>query len=144
AEARRKRELTEQRVAEAMRQAQEIRAQLETDLRRPGNLALLINDPGRWLAPIEAAKALLDRDAAHRDGADGPIAEDLLLDLQRLADQIQRDDANRRLALRLEKIRLDRSTWIADGFDFALALREYPAAFQEAGLCLPVDATGFE
>lgn len=140
-EARRKRELAEQGMADAMRQARAISDRLTAELRLPGGVALLLNDPARWSASIEAAQASLDHTAALKAGADGAVAEDLLRDFQQLAHQIQRHEADRQLALKLEKVRLDRSTWIDGAFDFALALREYSAAFEQAGLASVVNRT---
>jgi hypothetical protein len=142
AKAQRKRALAEQGMADALRQARELRARLNTELRQPGGVALLLNDPGRWASSLEAAQAALDRAAAIKVSVDGRVDAGLLQDLQMVADDLQRDQADRLLTLRLEKIRLDRSTWISGRFDFAFALREYPAAFEQAGFCQPTDAAG--
>src|SRR5262249_27219120 len=39
-----------------------------------------------------------------------------------------------RLATRLEKIRLDRATWVEGGFDYRTAAEEYPKAFAGFGV----------
>src|SRR5262249_3647454 len=47
------------------------------------------------------------------------------------------DQADRRLALELEKVREDRSAFIENKFDLAWAEREYPKIFERAGLTVP-------
>ena len=49
--------------------------------------------------------------------------------MDRLEQQLTSDQADYELALRLEKIRMDRATWVEGGFDDRKAADEYPKAF---------------
>src|SRR5262249_8680752 len=53
--------------------------------------------------------------------------------LDRLEQQLAADEADYRLALRLEKIRLDRGTWVAGAFDNRTAVEEYSKALAGFG-----------
>ncbi len=54
--------------------------------------------------------------------------------LAALEDHLQQHEAAFTLAVRLEKIREDRSVIVEGKFNHALALREYPQAFADAGI----------
>jgi eukaryotic-like serine/threonine-protein kinase len=134
AEALRKHDLAEQRVDDALRQARQMRAALHAELMQAGGVFRLLNEPARWSASIAGASAALERARAVNKGTDAALADDLVQQLQALALLLEQDDADRKLALRLEKIRLDRSTWIDGQFNLALAEREYPRAFLHMGV----------
>jgi tetratricopeptide (TPR) repeat protein/tRNA A-37 threonylcarbamoyl transferase component Bud32 len=142
AEARRKRELAERGVAEALDQGKKIHDGLLAELAQPTGVTQLLNDPARWSAPIATAYSVLARAAALRKNADSEFDETLVSQMDLLALQIMQDDADRRLALRLEKIRLDRATWSDGTFDIESALRDYPTAFQQARLCAAPTSAG--
>jgi tetratricopeptide (TPR) repeat protein len=117
-------------------QAVQTRAQLHGALRRRGGVQELLNQPARWQAQLRLARnewQLAHDLAARAEQAVGPA---LATALQELDKDLQRDEADYNLALRLEKIRLDKAVWVEGKFDGAQARREYPLAFQDAGLSL--------
>jgi tetratricopeptide (TPR) repeat protein len=136
----RKLALAEQGVAEALQQAEDTRRELHQILRQPGGVFGLLNDPARWQALTQAARGSLQRAAALLANAGPRARAELGRHKWRLEAEVGRDDADRTLALRLEKIRLDRAALVEGKFDYAQAEREYPRAFQRAGLGQPGDA----
>jgi serine/threonine protein kinase/cytochrome c-type biogenesis protein CcmH/NrfG len=126
--------LAEQAIGDAVEQAEKSRADLDQILRRPGGVFGLLNEPGRWQAHIQLAQAGVDRAKALLANADAPIKPDLNTRLQHLETLLGQDESDLQLALRLEKIRMDRSAWIKGKFDSATAHREYPRAFAAAKL----------
>jgi tetratricopeptide (TPR) repeat protein len=127
---------TKQGVRQALEQAARLRAELHTELKDKGTRTLL-NQPARWHALIKTAQSELARAQVLAAGAEGPLDAALTGRMQRLARALAGDEADYRLALRLEQIRLDRAV-IVEGktFDFAQAEREYPLAFAAAGLAV--------
>jgi tetratricopeptide (TPR) repeat protein len=115
-------------------QAGQTRAQLHDALRRRGGVQELLNQPARWQAQIHVARDQwqLAHDLAAR--AERAVDPALATALQELEKDLQRDEADYSLALRLEKIRLDKAIWIEGKFSGDQARREYPLAFKDAGL----------
>jgi len=136
ADARRKRELAEQQITDALEQAQQIHDGLRAELANPGGVFHLLNDPARWHAQVDGANAALERARVVQAGAEGAIDEALVKKLDALSDLVQQDAADRSLAVLLEKIRLDRSTWFEGFFDVHSSARDYPRAFADARLSL--------
>jgi serine/threonine-protein kinase len=131
--------LAQQGVAKALKQAEDTRHELHKMLGKPGGVFDLLNDPARWQALIQAARGSLQRAAALLANAGPKARAELARRLRRLEVVLSRDDADRTLALRLEKIRLDSAAMVEGEFDHAQAEREYPRAFQGAGLGQPGD-----
>jgi serine/threonine-protein kinase len=98
------------------RRETELRQGVETDLQT----AATLRDQARWAT----ARRVLAR-TRERLGETGPA--DLLEQLEQATGALE-------LAARLDDIRQKRSMWVEGKFDTATALREYPAAFAEAGL----------
>jgi tetratricopeptide (TPR) repeat protein/tRNA A-37 threonylcarbamoyl transferase component Bud32 len=140
AEEGRKLALAEQGVDEALKQGEETRRALHQLLRKPGGVFGLLNDPARWQALIQAARGSLQRAAALLANAGPKARGELARRLRRLEAELGRDDADRALALRLEKIRLDKAAIVEGKLTVAQAEREYPRAFRGAGLGQPGDA----
>jgi tetratricopeptide (TPR) repeat protein/tRNA A-37 threonylcarbamoyl transferase component Bud32 len=128
--------LAEQGVGEALKQAEAARRQLRQTLGRPGGVFGLLNEPARWQGSIQAAQGSLDRAAALLANARPGAHADLERRLRDLEADVRRDDADRVLALRLEKIRLDTAVIVERKFDEAQARREYPRAFHDAGMAI--------
>jgi tetratricopeptide (TPR) repeat protein len=136
AEAAGKRAITEQQAGQALAQVATMRAQLRTVLRKPGGVQQLLNQPGRWEVHLKAARAELTRARAIVASADVSVASELTDRMRKVDHELGQDEADHRLAARLEKIRLDRASVVEGKFDYAGALREYPPAFAAAGLVL--------
>src|SRR5262249_54383617 len=101
---------------------------------KQGGVFALLNDPARWEGMVKAGQAALERARALAARAGGPVAAELTAEMAALHNLLQDDDRERLLAQRLEKVRLDRSTWTKQSFASAAALQEYPRAFLGAGL----------
>jgi tetratricopeptide (TPR) repeat protein/serine/threonine protein kinase len=127
----RKQAIADEKVRRGLEQARQTRAELHKVLKQPGGVQALLNQPARWQAQLKSARADWQRANDHAEAAVGPQWTNLLKTLDK---ELTRDQADYDLALRLEKIRLDRATVVKGNFNFALAQQEYPAAFAEAGL----------
>jgi serine/threonine-protein kinase len=136
AEAARKLALTEQAVRQSLDQAQDSHDKLLAALNKPGEVQELLNQPARWELQLRTSRADWQRAQALAANAEGSLDPELTEGLQKLEQQLVRDQADYKLALGLEKIRLDQATWVEGKFDTAQALKEYPQTFQEAGLVL--------
>lgn len=135
-EAKRQRLATEQGIDDALKRAEKIRGDLHDELCKPGGVQALLNQPARWAAYLKGAGAelALVRTLAARAGDELNAAWTMRMrDLER---DLQIDEADYRLAVRLEKIRLDKAVSKKGKFDYAQAEREYPKAFEEAGLAI--------
>jgi serine/threonine-protein kinase len=135
---------SEQGIAAALKQSQQLQEGLHTRLAQPGGVARLLNQPGEWQQLIATAQANLKTARELQAGAEGQISEELNRQLTQLEKSLHQDEADRKLALRLEKIREDRTTAVEGKLQFALALREYPIAFAEAGLAVPEEDAQLE
>jgi eukaryotic-like serine/threonine-protein kinase len=128
--------LTEQAVRQALDQARHTRADLLAVLKTPGGVHGLLNQPARWEAQLQAARYDWQRArdlAATAEGTLDPESTDLL---RQVDEELDRDQADYRLALRLEQIRLDKAAAVDAAFGYAQAEQEYPRAFEEAGLAV--------
>jgi serine/threonine protein kinase/tetratricopeptide (TPR) repeat protein len=127
--------LRQRSVREALEQTAAVRQEYQTILARGGGVFKLLDQPERWHAQIQVARASLEKASglAHSGPADMGVEMQQIEDLQQAIDQ---DDEDRRLALRLEKIRIDRATAIQGRFDNATPAREYPLAFADGGFKL--------
>lgn len=123
-----------QSVREAVEQTEKARQEYAGVLRTPGGIFGLLNEPERWRSQIQVAGAFLNRAQGLMRGNDGDYDAELQRQLKELQDSLDMDEKERRTALRLEKIRIDRATAIQGRFDNATPAREYPLAFAEAGL----------
>ena len=121
--------LTEQGVRQAVEQAAKIRGELHAVLTKPGGVQELLNQPGRWNFLIQSAQSELAQARRSSARAETRLNAELTQALHKLEEQLSGDEADRLLALRLEKIRLDKATWVEGGFDYRKAAAEYPQAF---------------
>ncbi len=133
-EAARKQALTEQAVRQGLKQAREGHERLHADLRKPGGVQGLLNQPARWEVQLKVARADWQRAAALAAGAEGALDPALADALAELDRTLTRDRADYELAVRLETIRLEGVTARGRAFDYARTERAYQRAFQEAGL----------
>jgi serine/threonine-protein kinase len=133
AETDRKKALAERAIQDALQHANKARDELHQVLQRPGGAFFLINEPSRWENHLQKAHAHLARTKSFLDKFDDVIDANLKDQVNALHKQLADDEADRLLALRLEKVRLDSSTF-AQKFDYAMADREYPKAFAAANM----------
>ena len=133
-EGQRKQAIADAATRHTLDQAEQGHGELQATLREPGGVLGLLNQPSRWKASIDLARASLDQAratlASIEDRADPELAERAA----QLGALLRRDDADRLLAVALEKIRMDRSAWVEGKFDYARAAKGYPRVFAEAGL----------
>lgn len=124
-----------QSARDALAQANQSHGELHQLLRKPGGVFVLLNDPSRWHASLQVANASLER--AHALLADADAADPELANaVAALEAQVQTDDADRQLSLRLEKIRADKAVLVQGKTDYSRAARDYPKAFASAGLAV--------
>ncbi len=121
--------LIDQGVRQAVEQAAKIRGELHAVLAKPGGVQELLNQPGRWSFLIQSAQSELAQARRSTARAETRLSAESTQALHKLEEQLSGDEAHRLLALRLEKIRLDRATWVEGSFDFRKAAAEYPQAF---------------
>jgi eukaryotic-like serine/threonine-protein kinase len=151
------RDVAEASARLALDEAEQRRAELDAILQKPRGVFGLVNDPAGWQAKIEAARASLERARAVLAGADEGVDPELAERVAALHPLLDRDDADRVFALRLEKVRMDRATvlvsaaqvkrvrrtdqaaFFEDLFDTAKAAEDYPRIFGEAGIVVLED-----
>src|SRR5205807_9482430 len=121
--------LTEQGVRQALEPVARIRGELHAVLTKPGGVQELLNQPGRWNFLIQSAQSELAQARRSATRADGSLSAELRQALHELEEQLPGDEADRLLALRLEKIRLDLATLVEGRFDNRKGVAEYSQAF---------------
>jgi serine/threonine-protein kinase len=127
--------LRERDIGEALAQARQARGELLDKLRQPGGVHDLINNPTTWKHHIQSAQGALRRARDREKDAEDPVAEALLAEIESLGKLVIQDAADRKLALALEKVRLDQATSAVGGkFDMTSLVRAYDRVFAEAGL----------
>jgi serine/threonine-protein kinase len=127
--------LRERDIAEALAQARQARGELLDKLRQPGGVHDLLNNPTTWKHHIQSAQGALRRARDREKDAEDPIAEALLAEIESLEKLVIQDAADRKLALALEKVRLDETTSVVGGkFDMTSMVRAYDRVFADAGL----------
>jgi tetratricopeptide (TPR) repeat protein/serine/threonine protein kinase len=140
AKADRKRAQAEEEIRNALAQVEQARGELDAILKQPGGVFGLVNNPTRWKLHIDAARASLARARALQSNADSGVDSQLAARADELDDQLRHDEGDRALAVKLEKVRMDRSAWVEGKFDIARAAEEYPKAWAEAGFTVLQDA----
>jgi serine/threonine protein kinase/Tfp pilus assembly protein PilF len=139
----RQRAETENEIRRAMGQAAQVLAALHEELAKGGGRKLL-DAPARWEGQLKEARLHLENARALYHRAGEGLDPDLVQKLPGLQEQLRKGEADRRLALRLEEIRLGKSIFDEthyfqpelkdDYFNRRLVLQKYPAAFTEAAL----------
>src|SRR5262249_21297387 len=120
---------TEEGIRHALERAGSSLAELHAALKKKGGVQELLNQPAHWELFLRTAQAELTPARRLMAGAEGKLDAEVTQALARLEQRLAGDEADHRLALRLEKIRLDRATWIKGAFDYRTAAEEYPKAF---------------
>jgi serine/threonine protein kinase/tetratricopeptide (TPR) repeat protein len=127
--------LTEGAIRQALDRAGSSHAELHAALKKKGGVQELLNQPARWQLFLRTAQAELTHARRLMAGAEGELGAEVVEALARLEQQFAGDEADYRLAVRLEKIRSDRANRVRVEFDYRTAAEEYPRAF--AGLWVP-------
>jgi serine/threonine protein kinase/lipoprotein NlpI len=129
---------TEQAIRQHLDRAQHKRQDLHAEWGKSGGVRTLLNQPERWQAQIQAARSEWQAAQDQAARSEQTLEPDLQAALRKLDQELTRDEADYRLAVRLEKIRLDRGLVVSGDFDYAnwKQKREYARAFQQAGLAL--------
>jgi tetratricopeptide (TPR) repeat protein len=131
------RALTEHDVRLALGQARKLHDGLQQTLTRPGGVFERLNDPARWEGTITEGRASLERARALQARAEQPLDPGLTAEFKEMAKLLRAADQDRRLAQRLEAIRLEHSDFSGRRFDLTRAARDYPLAFAAAGFEVP-------
>jgi len=133
-ESARKKDAAAQDVRQNLTQAQKIHDKLIEELKKRGGVQNLLKS--RWDLRIQSARDAWKLAKDRADNAEGSLDPELVELLKKLDGDLARDQRDYDLAWRLEKIHLDTATIVEGKFNYALAEREYPLAFAEAGLAL--------
>src|SRR5262249_53473153 len=104
------------------------------ELAKPGGVFRLLNSPAAWKHRIDLARGAVKRARDLEARTDGPVPDELRQELQALEAVLEQQNADWRLARRLEQGREDSAAWIDGHLDYGRAVREYPKAFEQAGL----------
>jgi serine/threonine protein kinase/Flp pilus assembly protein TadD len=126
----------EQGIGDALRQARQARTTLLKQLAEPGGVFILLNRPAEWLQQIATAQAALRRARDLDEGAEVPVGDDLRQQLSELTDLVRQDEADRRLALDLEQVHLDKARIVDGEFNDEGAADAYERAFRTAGFAV--------
>jgi tetratricopeptide (TPR) repeat protein len=133
AEALRQHDLTVASIGNALAQAESSCHELHKILRRKGGVFDLLNQPDKWQAHLQSARAALDQAKAllarGGDGIDRPL-EHKALALERL---LKADDGDRQLALDLEKIREEQAKIVDGQFNITGTDAAYQKTFAREG-----------
>jgi serine/threonine protein kinase/tetratricopeptide (TPR) repeat protein len=125
--------LTESAIGVALDQADQSRQDLHNILRKPGGVFALLNDPSRWQGHIQAAQAHVSRARVLLGNGGEGIDPGLSTRAAMEEASIRQDEVDRLLAVRLEKIRMDRAILVGSSFNYASSAVNYPNAFREGG-----------
>jgi tetratricopeptide (TPR) repeat protein len=129
-------EQLEQDLAAASQQARRLRGALHARLTSSGGVFGLVNQPGEWQQLINAAREALLRAKDLEKAAESPLAPELHEEIRALEELLKQDEADREIALSLEKIREDNYILVGGEFDRAGAAKRYAKAFQKIGVSL--------
>jgi serine/threonine protein kinase/Flp pilus assembly protein TadD len=131
-----RRQQAEQQARTALQQAREVRRQLHQQLAQPQGVFVLLNNPAVWRGQLQTIQSHLREARARAETAEGAVAGPLGRDLDEGQHRFEADQNDYRLAVGLEKVRLDKANWVAGQFDNAGAVKAYGQAFHKAGLSI--------
>jgi tetratricopeptide (TPR) repeat protein/tRNA A-37 threonylcarbamoyl transferase component Bud32 len=115
--------LTEQLIRQSLDRTAASRAELHRQLKRPGGVQELLNQPARWELFLKTAAGELAQARTLALRIEKSHDARFTSAMVKLEEQLARDQAEYELALRLENIRLD--------VEERLATAEYPQAFAD-------------
>jgi serine/threonine protein kinase/Flp pilus assembly protein TadD len=134
AQSARKQANIEQAAQEALVRARSIHDQLSQDLQKPRGVQALLNRPARWQAQIRAALDMLSEARSLLASGEPVAALELRQRTAQLEQILQQDEHYRKLAIALEKTRVDIALIRKGKVDTERTAREYPRVFADAGL----------
>jgi eukaryotic-like serine/threonine-protein kinase len=129
--------LTEQGIRQALDRGTKSSADLHAILKKPGGVQQLLNQPARWELSIKIARAELAQARGLAVRTEGSLDAEWAQAMDKLKQQITSDQAEYDLALRLEKIRMDRVILDGGALDQRKTVDEYRKAF--AGMAVLKD-----
>src|SRR5262249_19598536 len=133
-ESARKLALTEEGIRLALDRAGRSLGALHAAMKKPGGVGELLNQPARWELFLKTAQAELTQARWLLAGTEGKLDAEVTQTLVQLVQQLAGDEADYRLALHLEKIRLDRAIIVKRDFDNSTAAKEYAKALAGFGI----------
>jgi tetratricopeptide (TPR) repeat protein len=136
----RERALLNQQIRLALRQSEENReGDLRKVLRQPGGVQRLLNQPARWAGEIEESRAYCQRARALWESGRGRADAALLAQIEALEKLLDRDKRDYRLAVAVEKVRMDLATVVEGKQELDRAAAAYAGAFRRARLAVLAD-----
>jgi tetratricopeptide (TPR) repeat protein len=126
--------LTEEGIRQALDRGTRGRAELHAILKKPGGVQELLNQPARWELYLKTAQGELVQARRLAVCAEGSLDAELTTAMDRFQQQVASDQVDYDLALRLERIRLDRATLAVNKFDQRSPMAEYQKAFARFGV----------
>ncbi|MFN0018775.1 MAG: tetratricopeptide repeat protein [Pirellulaceae bacterium] len=129
-----RREQTERDVTSALTEGKATLDAVDRELFDRLSYQALVGENARWMAALGSADSSLKRARSLLDSAPPGISPSLSPELLNFAARLEDGQKNRRLAQRLENIRLENSSLAKDGASVGLETPKYFAAFLEAGL----------
>jgi serine/threonine-protein kinase len=133
-QAEQKRAQTEREADLALRQGREVHEKLWRQLGQEGGVFALLDNPARWQGQLQAMAASIKQTRALAQSAEGLLDGPMGVRLAELAALLQADSEDYKLAVALEKVRLDKIIVIEGRTQYAEALPAYAAVFAAAGL----------
>ncbi len=130
----RKLALTEEGIRQALNRAENSVGELHAALKKKAGVQGLLNQPARWELFLKTTQTELAQARQLMAGSEGTLDAEIRQAVAELEQQLARDQADYRLAQRLEKIRLDRANWAKVQFDYGASADEYPKAFAGFGV----------
>jgi tetratricopeptide (TPR) repeat protein len=130
------RDLTEQNIAAALMQARQHRAELHRQLAKPGGVFHLLNQPLEWKHQLDLIRESLKHASEVEAGATDAIDRKWRKGIQALEELVKIDEADRQLALDLEKVSEEKAIWVNGSLDHTAADPRYSKIFQKTGLAI--------
>jgi serine/threonine protein kinase/Flp pilus assembly protein TadD len=134
----RKQALLDQQIHQALEQSTKTRNELQETLHEPGGVQKLLNDPTGWGGDLKEARAACQRARALWESGEDQVDPDRLSEIESLEALLQTDERDYRLALELDRIRMDLATVVEGKQELDRAADSYAKAFEHARL--PVDS----
>lgn len=132
--AERRHALSEQRISDALDQADTSRDELHALLGQPGGVTRLLNQPAEWEGRIASSEQALQQAQSLLATAEKGIASSLVERMKTLETDVQTEVGQFHLSMELEKIREKRASFAEAEKAATTAAQKYREAFLQAGL----------